>query len=74
MNHDNVHDLYKKMLPSYEAQTEIWFPNGYGSIRVRLFNGVEYVFTANDSGGITFECLKDFVAKMEKGVEYHGRS
>lgn len=66
MNHSSVHDIYKRLMPSFEAQTEIWFPNGWNSIRVRFFDGRDYIFTIEENGDFSFEDVSHFLERIEK--------
>lgn len=66
MNHNSVHDIYKRLLPGFEAQTELWFPNGWNSIRVRFFNGRDYIFTIGENDELMFEEVGHFLKRMEK--------
>ena len=43
-----------------EESIEVWFPNGRGSVRVRLKDRSELVFTFNDSKRWRLETIESF--------------
>lgn len=45
MAHERIYEIYKIMFPYYSDLTELYFPNGKNSIRVRLKNKMELIFT-----------------------------
>lgn len=48
MNHKEVYKALERHLPSFFSQTSIYFPNGKNSIRIRLKDGNEFVFSFNN--------------------------
>ena len=66
MTHDLVYGLFEETFPLYAQKTTEWFPNGRNSIRVRLDDKSEYVFTYKDVKA-QLETLDEFINTMRKG-------
>ena len=66
MTHPEVYEDFKTYFPQYEKMTELWFPNGKNSIRARLNNGHELVFTYNGTKKWCFETVDHFLKRMER--------
>lgn len=49
MKHTDIYKEFQKLFPSFVEHTEVWFQNGYGSIRIRWANKKEFIFTYADS-------------------------
>ena len=65
MTHVEIYEIYKQQLEHYEKQTVMWFPNGHHSIRVRLEDGEEFVFSYFNKRHWRFETLTRFMKKMK---------
>lgn len=66
MTHPRVYEEFKTYFPQYEQMMKLWFPNGKNSIRVRLNNGRELVFTYNGTNEWCFETVDNFLKRMER--------
>ena len=62
-----VFDKFKFYCPKFAEVSEMWFPNGKNSIRVRLNNRKEVVFTFNSELDWRFETVESFMKSMVKG-------
>lgn len=65
MTHDEVYQTYRDTLPFYAKRTTEWFPNGYDSVRVRVENQGEFVFTCLAGEGFKFEDIDTFIKSMK---------
>lgn len=68
MNHRQVLDKFKQVLPSECVRMVYWFPNGKNSIRVRTKSEHEpdYIFTFNSIGDWCYETEGRFIKNMTK--------
>lgn len=68
MSHNEVYKLFEKCLPNYAGnKIETWFPNGKNSIRVRLTNKQEFIFSYNGQQDWKFETIKSFIKYLRGG-------
>lgn len=67
MNHNDIYEAYKNIMPIYEERTVIWFANGPHSIRVRLDSDEDYAFTYLTERNWKFETIDSFIDNMTKG-------
>lgn len=65
MIHKDVYAIYKKMMPFYASQTEEYFPCGLNTIRVRLHDRREFVFSYGKDNSWSFETLDRYMKKMK---------
>lgn len=64
MSHKDVYAKFELYFPEYAGdKTEIWFPNGKNSIRVRQTNKQEFIFTFHGEVDWKFETIKSFFRK-----------
>ena len=63
MTHKSVYDHFKENIPTYAEIANACFPNGKNSIRVRLVNKKEFIFTYNGKDDWRFETMDSFLAK-----------
>lgn len=71
MSHNEVYRAFCSLMPHYEENVEVWFLNGKNSIRIRMNDKSEYVFTISNDGSWRFETLKNFLKELKgrtKGV------
>lgn len=66
MNHKSIFEAFKIKLPTYAEGVNVWFPNGKGSIRVRLINKQEYVFSFISDKDWIFETVDHHLKSMKK--------
>lgn len=72
MSHNEIYKKFEKCLPIYAGdKVALWFPNGRNSIRVRLKDGLEYIFSYEGQQDWKFETVKSFIKNM-KGGKYNG--
>ena len=64
MSHKLVYDSYKALANVTDADVKCWFPNGNRSVRVRLHNGQEVVFTYYSPVRWRIETIDLFVEKL----------
>lgn len=65
MIHSKVYATYEKLLPSYAKNTKEYFPCGLNTIRVRLHDQREFIFTYNKPNSWSFETLDRHISKMK---------
>lgn len=65
MTHSEVYKQYELQMADYWKITSIWFPNGKNSIRVRLMDKREYIFTYNGPFDWKFETLNNFLKNIK---------
>lgn len=62
MVHQKVFEVFDAYFPNYSGENaEAWFANGKNSIRVRLKNQQELVFTYQGKSGWKLETVKCFL-------------
>ena len=66
MNHNSIFGAFKIKLPKYADAVDIWFPNGKGSIRIRLIDRQEYVFSFVSDKEWIFETVDCHLNRMKK--------
>lgn len=66
MNHKSIYEAFKVKLPKYADAVVTWFPNGKGSVRVRLIDNKEYVFSFNSDKDWIFETADSHLKRMKK--------
>lgn len=63
MVHQEVFKLFDLYFPEYSKEkAEAWFANGKNSIRIRLKNKQELIFTYNGKDDWKLETVKSFLA------------
>ena len=67
MPQKEVFNKFKLYFPKFADASEMWFPNGKNSVRVRLNNRKEIVFTFNSELDWRFETVESFMKSMVKG-------
>lgn len=53
--------LFVKMFPLYSDDIDVWFPNGKDSIRIRMKNCSELIFTYRNVREWRLETIKNFL-------------
>lgn len=72
MNHSQVYEKFKELMPFYAIQTKKWFTNGTNSIIIVLDTGRKYVFTIVSENNWQFETLDRFLKRtkeLKKGAQ-----
>lgn len=62
MAHREIYELFKMLFPMYEYNVTEWFPNGKGSIRVRLEKNMDFIFSYKNNKDWKFETVNSFLA------------
>ncbi|HKL79278.1 MAG TPA: methionyl-tRNA synthetase [Mobilitalea sp.] len=67
MSHNEVYKWFNLYFGQYSGiNTELWFPNGKNSIRIRQTNKQEFVFTCNSPKDWKFETIKSYMNSIKK--------
>lgn len=65
MNHDIIF-YYFNIHMAFQSQHVIqWFPNGHNSIRVRLTNNEDFIFTYNSDKDWCYETVDSYIIRMK---------
>ena len=64
MTQYDVYNQFKIIFPQYTDHTEAWFPNGKHSVRIRLLDGNEFIFTYNNDLEWSFETVGMFINRL----------
>jgi hypothetical protein len=64
MTHLQVINIFKSKFSLYSNHIKEWFPNGKNSVRIRLKNGQEFVFTHNTPSDWCFETIDSFIKRL----------
>lgn len=67
MTQVEVYEIFKMMFCEYHRQTVERFQNGKNSIRVRLNNGSDFIFTFNSHEDWCFESLDSHIRRLKGG-------
>lgn len=67
MLQEDVFTQFKKQFPQYSKWVTDWFPNGRDSVRVRVIDGSDYVFTYHNEFDWRFETAVSFINGMKGG-------
>lgn len=65
MIHSEVYNRFKALLPIYEKLVTDWFPNGYNSIRLRLKEKGEFIFTIGHDDNWCFETVDSWIRRLK---------
>lgn len=67
MVHQRVFELFTLYFPNYSNENaEVWFANGKNSIRVRLKDKRELIFTYSGQDNWKLETMKSFLGSREE--------
>lgn len=66
MTHNVVYERFKKLFPILDEGITAWFPNGKNSIRIRMFDKFDFVFTYNGGRDWKYETIDSFIKNMRK--------
>lgn len=67
MKHVEVYEKLKEMFPKYVLYSEDWFPNGKNSVRVRIKDGSDFIFTYRSFNDWCLETVDSYIRKMKGG-------
>ena len=67
MSNKDIFMVFKDMFPFYIPDVQMWFPNGKNSIRVRMDNNSERMFTYNNDKDWRLETAKSYFKENKKG-------
>lgn len=65
MKHDLIFHYFKTHMPVEAKRIIQWFPNGLNSIRVRLTNNDEFIFTYNGEREWCYETVDSYIVRMK---------
>lgn len=65
MKHDLILYYFKKHMPAEAKDIIQWFPNGLNSIRVRLSNKEEFIFTYDSEKRWCYETVDSYIVRMK---------
>jgi hypothetical protein len=65
MKHDIILYYFKHHMRHEALKMTEWFPNGLNSIRVRLTNGEDFIFTYNGERNWCFETVDSYIVRMK---------
>lgn len=63
MTHKNVFETFNKMFHGWRGMSEFWYPYGNSTIKIRMKNRAEYVFTYFDERHWKLETIESFGRK-----------
>lgn len=64
MAHKNILMMFKERFADIALQVREWFPNGKDSIRVRLGNRQEFIFTYHGDKDWCLETVNSYITHM----------
>ena len=67
MSHNDIIKYFALCFPTYHERTVSWFQNGKNSVRVRLEDGQEFIFTYHSHKEWKFETVKSFLKDLKGG-------
>lgn len=67
MTHNLIFECFELHLRPQARNVVEWFPNGKNSIRVRLTNGQDYIFTYINESEWSFETVDRYISTHMKG-------
>lgn len=67
MLHTELIILFKTYFPQYRGHINDWFPNGKGSIRIRLDTFQDLIFTYTNEQHWSLQTVDSFICQMKKG-------
>ncbi len=57
MRHVDVHEMFTRLFPMYSAGKYTWYPNGRNTIRIKIIENIEFIFTYHNNRCWSFETL-----------------
>ena len=65
MTHKEIYKQFTSIFAEFSSSIAEWFPNGKNSIRIRMMDGNDFIFTV-DGKDWCFETKKNFVKQLKK--------
>ena len=65
MTHKDVFKQFGVLFPGYLRESDVWFPAGKNTIRVRMKNKREFIFQYDGQNNMRFETLDSFIDRMK---------
>lgn len=69
MIHTIIIEIFKQNFPQYKDNITEWYPNGKNSIRVKLKDKTEIVYTHNSDRNWSLESKKHFINKLNEQIK-----
>ncbi len=66
MPHHVIFEKYAILFPEYAEGTTDWFSNGKNSIRIRLINNLEFIFSYEDKKNWMFETIDSYLERTKR--------
>lgn len=57
MKHKDVHEMFTRLFPMYSAGKYTWYPSGRNTIRIKIIENIEFIFTYYTNKCWSFETL-----------------
>lgn len=64
MIHDDIYKEFLVNFPFYKNKIEHWFPAGKDTIRIRLLDNSEYIFTYHSPLNLRLETVESFIPTL----------
>lgn len=66
MTHKNVFETFCKLFPGWRNSVDVWFEYGNSTIKIRMKNRAEYIFTYRNDLYWIFETIQNFKKRSGK--------
>jgi len=67
MTHNSIFTFFGTLFPKYYDSVDVWFPNGKGSIRIRLKKlSEEFIFTYVNDKEWSFETIAYYLNRLNE--------
>lgn len=74
MSQKMIYEHFCVLMPAFSYSVDTWFPNGPGSIRIRLIDKEEFIFTYKSLTEWQFETLKNYMNKLKEAKKRYVES
>ena len=65
MPHLTIYDYFRKLFPQFMERIETWFPNGKNSVRIRMLDNQDIIFTYNGPKDWRLETVDSFIKQLK---------
>lgn len=65
MSHLIVYDYFRKLFPQFIEHIGEWFPNGKNSVRIRLLDNRDLIFTYKGPKDWRLETVDSFIKRLK---------